>query len=275
VTGASAGIGLETARGLARLGGHVLLVCRDLARGTRARDEIRRGASNDRVDLFVADLASQRAIRRVADEIRARHDRIHVLVNNAGLITRTRAVTEDGIETQFAVNHLAPFLLTNLLIDRLTAGAPSRVVNVASAVEAMGRIRFDDLQGAHQYDPLEAYYQSKLANMLFTFELARRLRAGGITVNCLHPGAIATRLLSDYTGGRWTKTVLNRLRYAGPRRGARTSIYLASSPEVEGVTGTYFVDGRPAASSPASLSPALQARLWDVSARLTHLRGAA
>ena len=271
VTGASDGIGRETARGLARLKGRVLLVCRDEARGYKAKEDIRRTTQNDSVELFVADLGSQRAIRRVADDIRARHDRIHVLVNNAGLITRERSVTEDGIETQLAVNHLAPFLLTNLLIDPLRSSAPARVVNVASLVEGAGRVDFSNLHGENRYDPIVAYCQSKLANVLFTYELARRLRGTGVAVNCLHPGAIATKLLADYAGRPRRVAFINRLRYPGPVEGARTSIYLASSPEIEGVTGTFFVDGRPATSSAASRDVDVQARLWEVSAQLTNL----
>jgi NAD(P)-dependent dehydrogenase (short-subunit alcohol dehydrogenase family) len=271
VTGASDGIGRETARGLARLEGRVLLVCRDEARGHKAKEDIRRTTRNDNVELFVADFGSQRAIRRAAIDIRARHDRIHVLVNNAGLITRERSVTEDGIETQFAVNHLGPFLLTNLLIGSLRSGAPARIVNVASQVERAGHINFADLHGTRGYNPITAYCQSKLANVLFTYALARRLNGDRITVNCLHPGVIATKLLAGYSGKPWIRTAINRLRYPGPDDGARSSIYLASSPDVEGVTGTFFMDGRPAASSAASRDEDLQARLWEISARLTNL----
>ncbi|HVZ22995.1 MAG TPA: SDR family oxidoreductase [Vicinamibacterales bacterium] len=271
VTGASSGIGLETARGLATLGATVLMLGRDRRRLDAARDDIAASAPQASLECHVADFRSLRDVRRVANEIRAHHHRLNVLVNNAGVFTRARALTEGGIETQLAVNHLAPFLLTNLLLDTIAAAAPARIVNVASQVESAGRIAFDDLNGDRGYDPRAAYYQSKLANVLFTYELARRVADRGITVNCLHPGVVATQLLNDFSGRPRVFRAVDALRHASTRDGARTSIYLASSPEVEGVTGRYFVDCREQPSSALSRDRDLQQRLWEVSCRLTGL----
>src|SRR4029453_16040001 len=194
VTGASSGIGLETARGLAELGASVVLVARDRERGESARDEVRGDAKGGAIDLLLADLSSRKQVHALAAQVRERYRSLHVLVNNAATIVRAYVETEDGIETQWAVNHLAPFLLTSLLLDLLRASAPSRIVNVASQVEASGSIAFDDVGRRKRYDRVEAYCQSKLANVLFTYELARRLEGTGVTANCLHPGVIATRL---------------------------------------------------------------------------------
>jgi retinol dehydrogenase 14 len=271
ITGASSGIGKETAIGLAKLGADLVLVCRAGTRGEAAAAEVRkRGVT---VELLLADLASQAAVRAVAEGVRARHDRLHVLVLNAGEIVPTRQLTEDAIERQLAVNHLAPFLLTQLLRDLLIAGAPARVVVVASQIEARGAIDFDDLMFARRrYEPLRAYFQSKLANVLFTYELARRLDGTGVTANCLHPGVIATNLLADYEGRPRALGFLSQLTHPGPAKGAKTSIYLASAPELERVTGRYFREQREARSSPASQDPELQRRLWAVSEELTSPR---
>jgi NAD(P)-dependent dehydrogenase (short-subunit alcohol dehydrogenase family) len=271
VTGASSGIGLETARGLAAVGATVLMLGRDERRLDAARDDIAASVPQASLECHVADFRAQREVRRVAAEICARHRHLNVLVNNAGVFTRARALTEDGIETQLAVNHLAPFLLTNLLIDTLAAAAPARIVTVASQVEAAGRIAFDDLNGDRGYDARAAYCRSKLANVLFTYELARRVADRRIAVNCLHPGVVATRLLNDFSGRPRVFRTVDALRHASARDGARTSIYLASSPEVEGVTGRYFVDCREQPSSAVSRDPDLQQRLWQVSCRLTGL----
>jgi NAD(P)-dependent dehydrogenase (short-subunit alcohol dehydrogenase family) len=218
-----------------------------------------------------ADLSSQTAIRSAGDEIRTRFPGVHVLINNAGVFTRRRGTTVDGLELQFAVNHLAYFLLTNLLLDCLKRGAPSRVINVSSGAHTGTAIDFDDLQGKHGYDGNEAYSRSKLANILFTYELARRLRGTGVTANCLHPGVIATKLLADYMGVPVAGGALARTFGAKPEKGAETIVYLASSPEVEGVTGKYFVNQRVVASSRASYDEAAARRLWEVSAQLTGL----
>jgi NAD(P)-dependent dehydrogenase (short-subunit alcohol dehydrogenase family) len=268
VTGTTSGIGKETAVALGRAGARVAIVCRTQDRGERALAEIRRRSGGD-VALFVADLASQRAIRVLAARLSAALPRIDVLVNNAGLILDRRVLTEDGLETTFAVNHIGYFLLTQLLEPKLLAGAPARVVNVASRAHQSGTLRFDDLMGARGYDGWSAYVQSKLANIVFTYELARRLAGSGVTANCLHPGVIASNFgnagpLMIRLGVR-----LGRPFMKGPARGADTSIYLASSPEVEGVSGKYFVNRRQARSNDESYDAAVATRLWKVSEELT------
>jgi retinol dehydrogenase 14 len=268
VTGATSGIGKETAVALARAGATVAVVCRTRDRGEAALAEIRRRAGHDAVSLFVADLSSQRAIRTVAAELRAALPRIDVLVNNAGLALRDRLVTEDGFENTFAVNHLAYFLLTRLLQPTLLASAPARVINVSSEAHRWGSVRFDDLMGEATYDGWKAYAQSKLANVLFTYELARRLDGTGVTANCLHPGLVGTAFASR---GPSLIRILSRLArplLRSPASGAATSVYLASAPEVATVTGQYFAGRRARRSSRASYDRALAARLWGVSERL-------
>ncbi len=271
VTGATRGIGRATAEGLAELGATLVLVCRRLAEGETVAREIA-SAHGGRPALVVpADLSSQRSIRDAAELIRRAHGSLHVLVNNAGLIPRQRETTVDGLEMQFAVNHLAYFLLTNLLLDRLVDGAPSRVVNVSSGAHQGGRLDFGDLQSERRYDPVRVYGRTKLANVLFTYELARRLGGTGVTANCLHPGVVATKLMADYMNVPLVGGAIARTFGGSTEKGAETSIYLAASREVEGVTGRYFVGQRETRSSPASYDGALQQRLWEESARLTSL----
>src|SRR5262245_6356809 len=268
VTGASSGIGKETAVALAAAGARVVIVCRTRDKGERALAEVRRRSGGD-VSLFVADLGAQRAVRALAAELVAALPRVDVLVNNAGLILDRRALTEDGLETTFAVNHLGYFLLTRLLEGKLLASAPARIVNVASRAHESARIRFDDLMGARSYNGWSAYTQSKLANILFTYELARRLNGSAVTANCLHPGVIASNFgnagpLAIRLGMR-----VGRFFMKGSARGAETSIYLASSPEVEGVSGRYFVNRRQTRSSDVSYDQSVAAQLWKVSEELT------
>jgi NAD(P)-dependent dehydrogenase (short-subunit alcohol dehydrogenase family) len=247
----------------------VAIVCRTRERGERALGEIARRAGRDAVSLFVADLSSQRAVRTVAAELRAALPRIDVLVNNAGLALRDRIPTQDGLETTFAVNHLAPFLLTRLLEPTLAASAPARVVTVSSEAHRWGTMRFDDLMGAQRYDGWKAYAQSKLANVLFTYELARRLQGQGVTANCLHPGLVGTAFASR---GPTAIRILARLArpfLRSPAKGAATSVYLAASPEVAEVTGGYFTGRRARRSSRESYDPAVAARLWQMSEQLT------
>ncbi len=270
VTGATSGIGQATALGLADLGAQVVVVGRNEQKGKKALEAIREATARE-VDFLHSDLSSQAQVRELAETISERYPRVDVLINNAGVITRERSLTVDGIETQLAVNHLAPFLLTSLLLDRLKSSAPSRVIVVASQVESMGKIHFEDLGFAQGYDSLQAYYQSKLANVLFTLELARRLKGGQVTANCLHPGVIATQLLDDYIGRPRALNFLNRWKNPPPREGARTSLYLASSSEVAEVTGKYFSDRAEAEPSPQARDPELASKLWDVSARLVGL----
>jgi NAD(P)-dependent dehydrogenase (short-subunit alcohol dehydrogenase family) len=272
ITGASSGIGKETALGLARLGAKLILVCRDRDRGTAAAAEIGRKAPGAAgISLLVADLSSQAAVRALAAQVLATTPQLHVLINNAGAIQSERTLSPDGIEMQFAVNHLAPFLLTNLLLPRLLASAPARIITVASQVERKGAIDFDDLQGARRYAPLTAYAQSKLANVLFTYELARRLAGTGVTANCLHPGVIGTRLLSDYMGRSRVTGWVSNLAFPNAEKGAKPSIRLASDPALAAVTGKYFHELREAESSPASYDRAVARRLWEVSAAMTGL----
>jgi NAD(P)-dependent dehydrogenase (short-subunit alcohol dehydrogenase family) len=223
------------------------------------------------VDLALADLASQAGVRGLAEEFRRRYDRLDVLVNNAGLVQSTRTETPDGLETTFAINHLAPFLLTNLLLDLLKKSAPSRVVTVSSEAERWGNIDFDDLQSEKKYRGFPVYGMTKLANIMFTYELAERLEGTGVTATCMHPGAVNTRF---GTNNRGPMTILFRLSkpfMRTPEQGADTVIWLASSPEVEGVSGRYFSDRKPIESKKIANDPQARRRLWEESERLTGL----
>ncbi len=268
VTGANSGIGKITALELAKQGATVTMVCRSRDRGEAASREITEMIGSASLELMVADLSSQAAIRRLAEEFQSKHDRLDVLVNNAGVFVRRRSMTQDGIETTFAVNHLAYFLLTNLLLDAIKRSASARIVNVSSRAHTSATINFDDLQGEREYGSWSAYCQSKLANIEFTYELARRVESSGVTVNCLHPGVVATGLFRNLP------KILHlplRIFLSTPEKGAETSVYLAASPEVEGVTGKYFANKRAVASSPESQNAENARRLWEVSERLTGL----
>jgi retinol dehydrogenase 14 len=260
VTGATDGIGKETARELARRGARLLLHGRDAGRAAAALRDICASTGNDDVQVVLADFTSLRQVRALAAQVLALTDRLHVLVDNAGVYQERRHLTEDGLETTFQVNYLAPFLLTNLLLEPLLAAAPSRIVVVSSGVHQRAPIDLNDLQGARRYDGYSAYGLSKLADLLFTYELADRLRGTGVTVNALHPGAVSTKLL--HAGFRSSGG-------ATPREGARTAVYLAASPDVTAVTGGYFVDERQTTSSPASYSRELRTAFWKLSERLT------
>jgi NAD(P)-dependent dehydrogenase (short-subunit alcohol dehydrogenase family) len=271
VTGASGGIGRETARALVGRGARVVLVCRDRAKGEAARAEL--GAGGGEVDLELCDLSSQTEIRDLAGRLERGHPRLDVLVNNAGLILPARTTTADGLETTFATNHLGYFLLTTLLLDLLRASAPARVVNVASEAHRGAALDFDDLQAERSYSAWTAYGRSKLANVYFTYELAERLRGSGVTANCLHPGVVASGFGRGEPGPmRWIVT-LARPFMTNEAKGAATSIYLASSPEVEGVTGKYFVRQREKRSSAVSYDVAARRRLWEASEALTAPKG--
>ncbi|MGW3607950.1 SDR family oxidoreductase [Micromonospora sp. NPDC005161] len=273
VTGATRGIGKATALGLARLGARVAITGRDRVRTEAAAGEVR--AVGGQVDSFVADLSSQAEIRRLADEALERLPRIDVLVNNVGGYWNTRRITPDGLEHTFAVNHLAPFLLTNLLLDQLRRSAPSRVVSVASNAQRLGRIDFDDLRGERSYSGARAYNQSKLANVLFTYELARRLSAGDVTANATHPGLVSTSFgAEDPSRSQRLLVPFLRAFMASPARGAATSIQLASAPALQGRTGLYLTKGGPQRSPKRSYDEATAARLWQVSADLVGLAAA-
>jgi len=272
VTGATRGIGRATAEALAKSGAHVLLHGRDSASvGAVCREMVRYG----QVDGVVGDLSSLAAVRKLATEVAAQYPRLDVLVNNAGTGTRRRQTTGDGYERTFAINHLAPFLLTNLLLERLKAGKAARVVTVSSMAHRGAKLDFDDLNWeTRKFSGLGAYGASKLANILFTVELASRLAGSGVTANCLHPGVVATNIFTAF-GGRTGKvfTVLLRPFMLSPADGAKTSIYLASSPEVANVTGKFFDKCREVPPTPAAQDAAAAKRLWDVSAKLTGLAG--
>jgi retinol dehydrogenase 14 len=271
VTGATGGIGRATTMGLATMGANLAITGRDRARTEGAAREIR-AVSSGQVDLFVADLSSQSEVRRLADEVLQTYPRIDVLVNNVGGYWNTRHVTPDGFEHTFALNHLAPFLLTNLLLDRLKQSAPARVVTVASNAHATGEIDFDDLQGEWSYSGSRAYNQSKLANILFTYELARRLRSSAVTANALHPGVVNTSFgAEDPRGIQRLIIPFARPFLKTPAQGAATSIHLSSAPDLEQVTGRYFADSKPKRSSKRSYDEAAAARLWQVSADLVGL----
>jgi retinol dehydrogenase 14 len=271
VTGATSGLGKETASGLAARGATVVLVCRDRERGAAVRKELADRTGNERLELVLGDLSDPASIREAALEIMRRHPAVHVLVNQAGLVTHRREVTAGGLESMFAVNHLAYFALANHLRPALEAGAPSRIVNVGGGIQAAGDIHFDDLQAEHRFGWFRQLAQSKLANVLFTYELARRLDGTGVTVNCVDPGGVRTNLGKN-TGGlpRLLMTVFRPL-FATPEKGAQPAIWLASAPELEGVTGQYFQKRKQARSSPKSYDEALAARLWSVSAKLAGL----
>ncbi len=266
VTGANSGIGKATAAGLARLGATVVLVCRDQARGEAALAEIQNSSNNHSLALMVADLSSQASIHHLTRAFQETYPQLHALVNNAGIAPWRRSITVDGIETTFAVNVLAPFLLTNLLLDRLKASAPARIINVASAQH--NPLDFADLQNEKYFNAMRVYGQSKWAVILLSYELARRLQGSGVTVNCLSPGVVATRLSRDFP---LAFRLMTRFLFNSPEKGAETSLYLASSSEVEGVTGKYFDRCKEAQSSRNTYDEAASQRLWDMSQHLTHL----
>lgn len=272
VTGGTGGIGRATAAGLAAMGARVGIVGRDRDRAEAAATGIRGESGNPAVDVFIADMSSQAEVRRLAAEVLAAYPRLDVLVNNVGGYWATRHVTADGLEHTFAVNHLAPFLLTNLLLDRLRASAPARIVTVSSGAQAFGRIDFDDLQGERGYSGQRAYNASKLANVMFTYELARRLDGTGVTATVLHPGVVRTAFGAE-DAGKLMRTLNPMVRplMKSPERGARTSIHLASAPGVRGVTGRYFANGKPRRSAKRSYDTAVAARLWQVSTALVGL----
>jgi NAD(P)-dependent dehydrogenase (short-subunit alcohol dehydrogenase family) len=266
VTGANSGIGRSAAHVLAQMNATVVMVCRDRRRAEPVRDEIKAATGNQNVELMICDLSSQTDLRRFAGEFIKTHNRLDMLLNNAGIVVRKRSLTEDGIESTFAVNHLGYFLLTNLLLDLLKKSAPSRIVNVSSAAHAYGKIDFDDLQGEKKYGGFAAYANSKLANVLFTYELARRLEGSGVTANCLHPGPVATGLFRNLPK---PIEALIKLVTISPDKGAETSVYVASSPEVEGVTGKYFAKKRERKTSKQSYNEEAAHRLWEVSKKMT------
>jgi NAD(P)-dependent dehydrogenase (short-subunit alcohol dehydrogenase family) len=269
VTGATAGIGEITARELARQGARVLIVGRSPERCAATIARIRGETGSDALEAMVADLSAQAEVRRLAESVRGRCDRLDVLVNNAGAMYLDRRESVDGIELTLALNHLSYFILANELLDILRRGGAARIVNVASEAHKGVSIDFDDLQSRRRYSGWRAYQRSKLANILFTYELARRLDGTGVTANALHPGFVRSNFFKDFPGWRGrTFKVFAAMLAITPEEGAKTSIHLASSPDVEGITGQYFVKSRPAKSSPQSHDGAAAERLWRASEEL-------
>jgi retinol dehydrogenase-14 len=268
VTGANAGIGKEISLALAGMGATLVMVSRDRERGEAARNDVIASTANQQVELQLADLSSQESIRTLTHRFEATHDRLDVLVNNAGMSLPKRHETVDGIETVFATNHLGPFLLTNLLLPVLKASAPSRVVTVSSGVQSMAKIDFADLQATRSYSEIRSYNQSKLANLMFSYELARRLEGTGVTANAVEPGFIKTNLKVPFPF-----SIFSFMR-GNAAEGAKPSVYLASSPEVDGVSGKFFNNkGVATQSSKDSYDEDAAKRLWQMSAELTHLGG--
>jgi NAD(P)-dependent dehydrogenase (short-subunit alcohol dehydrogenase family) len=275
VTGATNGIGKATAQALAQMGATVVIVGRDAQKAARVTGEIRAASGNQNVDWLLADLSSQQEVRRLAGEFMSKYQHLHVLLNNAGGTFKTRQLSVDGIEMTFALNHLAYFLLTNLLLDTIKASAPARIINVSSDAHSGGKIDFENLQGERSYSSFGPYGNSKLANILFTTELARRLEGTGVTVNALHPGLTSTGFGKNNPG------LLMKIMGAvipliarSPEKGAETSIYLASSPEVQSITGKYYVDCKVTQPAPQAADMVVAKKLWDVSAEMAHLADA-
>ncbi|RRO15740.1 SDR family oxidoreductase [Saccharopolyspora rhizosphaerae] len=269
VTGANSGTGYVTALELARSGATVVMLCRNEYKGTAAREKIVAETGNQQVELIVADLAEMAEVRRAAREFAERHAKLDVLVNNAGGVTQTRRESSEGLEAMFAGNYLGHFLLTDLLLEQLKNAGHARVVNVSSMAHKGAKLDFDDLQGRSSWNAMRGYAQSKLAQILFTYELAERLRGTGITVNAMHPGAVASGFKNGTSG--LVKALVGGF-YAvfgiSPEKGADTILHLANAPEVAEVTGRYFIKRRPVATSKASYDTEARERLWAVSEEL-------
>ncbi len=272
VTGANSGIGRATALELAIKGAAVVIVGRNKEKTRVTASNIRLKSGSPIVECLIADLSSMAEVRQLASEFKKKYHRLDVLVNNAGAIFARRNITVDGYEMTFALNHLANFLLSNLLLDYLEASAPARIVNVSSRAHRRAELDFNDLQTEHYgYGGFKAYGRSKLANVMFTYELARRLEGTGVTVNVLHPGGVNSGFGKNNGGAmKLAMRMVSRFQLT-PEQGAQTPVYLASSHEVDGVSGKYFVECQPVRSSPASYDEAGQKRLWEVSAEMTGI----
>ncbi len=267
ITGANSGIGKATAIGLAELNATVIMVCRDKERGEIAREEIIKKTGNNNIDLLICDLSSQEQIKRLVNEFNQKYQSLHVFINNAGIMLKNRSECVDGLEMNFAVHVIAPFLLTILLLDVLKKSAPSRVIIVGSAMHKMAKMDFDDLQCENKkYRLSKVYGKSKLAETLIAYELSRRLKGTGVSVNILHPGVVATNLGRDQSKfSQW----FARKFFKSSEAGAETSIYLASSVEVEGITGKYFINKEQRRSSEESYNREHSMRLWEICAEIT------
>ena len=271
VTGANSGIGKATALELARLGSTVVMVARNKQKGEAAQSEIKKESGNRSVDLLLADLSSLDSVRKLASQFQTNYQKLHVLINNAGLFNQRRNLTSDGYESTFGINYLAPFLLTNLLLDELKASAPSRIVNVSSVGHYNGHIDFEDLNMDASYSGWKAYQQSKLALVLFTRELAKRLQGTGVIVNSVHPGTVATNIWSRPLGPAGFIMAVPKLFMKNPEKGAETVVYLASSPNVTSISGEYWDSLEIKKSSAESYDDDVARRLWEVSEKMTHL----
>lgn len=274
VTGANSGIGKITALELARMGANVVMICRNVEKGEVARKEIVKKTGNRSIELLLADFSSQSAVRKLAHDFKLKNSKLHVLINNIGTIMPIKTFTEDGLETTFAVNHLGCFLLTNLLLDIIKKSAPARIINVSSEAHKDRVIDFSNLNGELNYNLYKVYAQSKLANILFTYELARRLGDTKVTVNCLHPGMVRTKIWQKSGRSILMKVFMRifSLFLKSAQEGTQTSIYLASSPELESITGKYFIDKKMVLSSPVSYDEKLAKQLWEVSEKLVGLK---
>lgn len=272
ITGATSGIGKASAMGIAKLGATVVIVARDKNKGEIVKDEIIKESGNRNVHLLLSDLSLMRSIKELTKEFKSRFNRLDVLINNAGGIFGKRILTEEGLEYTFALNHIAYFLLTGLLLDILKKSAPSRIINVASEGHRFHGIDLDNLQGERGYSGLRAYDQSKLCNILFTYELARRLEGTGVTANCLHPGMVDSNF--GNTASFWFRLLVKvgKPILITPERAAKAIIYLASSKDVEGVNGKYFIGKRPAESSRISYDRVIQKKLWEISEKITGVK---
>ena len=270
VTGGNSGIGKATALGLARMGATVVIVSRGEEKGEAALADIIAKSGNRSIELMLADMSSQDSVRTLAGDFKARHERLHLLVNNAGVYLTRRNTTVDGLESTFATNHLGPFLLTSLLLDLLEASAPSRIVNVSSDAHNGAKIDFEDLQGQKKFSGWHAYGQSKLAMILFTHELAKKLDGKGVTVNSAHPGVVRTNFANN-NGLVTFGFRLMRPFFISPKTAAKRILYVATSPDLEGVTGKYFNKMREARSSQESYDDNSAKRLWQMSEQLTKL----
>ncbi len=275
ITGGTSGIGKATAVALAAMGADVVVVGRNRERGEAALGEIKSQSHSESVELMLADLAVQDEVRGLAETFLERYDRLDLLANNAGLVQSKRTETADGIETTLAVNHLAPFLLTNLLLDRLKQSAPSRVITVSSEAQRWGDMDFDDLQSTQKYRGFPVYGMTKLANIMFTYELAERLKGTFVTANCLHPGAVGTNFGKNNGGPMTLFFRAAKPFMRSPEQGADTLIWLASSPDVDGVSGKYFSDRKEIEAKKIAHDPTTRRRLWEISEDLTGLKVAA
>lgn len=275
ITGANSGMGLASTIALARMGAHVIMACRSQARGEAALEQAKQACNGcGDIRLMQLDLGSFSSIRQFASEYQAQYDRLDVLLNNAGVVTIKRETTADGYEAMLGVNHLGHFLLTNLLLGPLKQAQQGRIVNVSSGAHKIGKIHWEDPNLSKGFHVAKGYAQSKLANILFTKELARRLSGTGVTANALHPGAVSTSIgVNRETGfGKAVHRVLRPF-FLTPDEGAKTAVYLASAPEVEQVTGDYFVKCKPVRTTEKAGDPQLAARLWEWSERQTGLKG--